>query len=96
MAILAYPLIDTLRVFTIRARKGISPFAADQNHIHHRLLSNGCSHKKAVGILYSYTLSVILVALFVTFSNTTITFFVTLFFAIIFIIILFFIKVKKK
>jgi len=33
MAILSYPLIDTLRVFTIRILNGKSPFLADKNHI---------------------------------------------------------------
>ena len=36
MSILVYPLIDTIRVFTIRALKGVSPFLADRNHIHHQ------------------------------------------------------------
>ena len=37
--IVLYPLIDLLRVFLIRISKGLSPFIADQNHIHHKLLS---------------------------------------------------------
>jgi hypothetical protein len=46
MSILAYPLIDTLRVFILRASKGRSPFSADKNHIHHKLLSLGLSHRQ--------------------------------------------------
>jgi UDP-N-acetylmuramyl pentapeptide phosphotransferase/UDP-N-acetylglucosamine-1-phosphate transferase len=38
-AIIIVPLIDTLRVMTIRIWKKKSPFSADNNHIHHRLLS---------------------------------------------------------
>ncbi|MFK7808698.1 MAG: glycosyltransferase family 4 protein [Saprospiraceae bacterium] len=60
MAILCYPLIDTLRVFVIRILKGKSPFSADKNHIHHKLLSFGFSHKKTVFILYIYAIFVIL------------------------------------
>lgn len=45
--ILIYPLIDTLRVFTIRMLQFKSPFVADKNHLHHRLLTLGFSHKKA-------------------------------------------------
>lgn len=60
MAVLAYPLIDTLRVFIIRMSQGRSPFSADKNHIHHRLLSFGLSHRQVSLILYSYTLFVIL------------------------------------
>ncbi|MDP4588521.1 MAG: undecaprenyl/decaprenyl-phosphate alpha-N-acetylglucosaminyl 1-phosphate transferase [Flavobacteriales bacterium] len=55
MAILSYPLIDTLRVFIIRTLQGKSPFSADKNHIHHRLLAFGFSHKQVTLILYSYT-----------------------------------------
>lgn len=45
--ILIYPLADTLRVFIIRALQFKSPFVADKNHLHHRLLTLGFSHKKA-------------------------------------------------
>lgn len=37
-AIVIVPLVDTLRVITIRLLNGKSPFAPDRNHIHHRLL----------------------------------------------------------
>jgi hypothetical protein len=47
LAILSYPLFDLLRVFAIRIREGRSPFSADSNHIHHRLLRLGLSHKKS-------------------------------------------------
>ncbi len=47
MAILSYPILDTLRVFTIRIAQKRSPFSADRNHIHHRLLALGLTHKKA-------------------------------------------------
>lgn len=45
--ILIYPLADTIRVFLIRALQFKSPFSADRNHLHHRLLTLGFSHKKA-------------------------------------------------
>jgi UDP-N-acetylmuramyl pentapeptide phosphotransferase/UDP-N-acetylglucosamine-1-phosphate transferase len=59
MAILAYPLIDTLRVFTIRILSGKSPFLADKNHIHHRLLALGLQHYQVSIALYCYTLFII-------------------------------------
>ena len=43
-SILIVPLLDTLRVFSIRIAKGRSPFTPDRNHIHHLLLDNGLSH----------------------------------------------------
>lgn len=45
--ILIYPLADTIRVFIIRALQYKSPFTADKNHLHHRLLTLGFSHKRA-------------------------------------------------
>ena len=45
--ILIYPLIDTLRVFIIRVLQKKSPFTPDKNHLHHRLLALGFSHRKA-------------------------------------------------
>lgn len=43
-SILIVPLLDTLRVFSIRIFKGRSPFAPDRNHIHHLLLDRGLNH----------------------------------------------------
>lgn len=62
MAILVYPLIDTLRVFTIRAFKGVSPFTADKNHIHHRFIALGLNHRQTVLWLYLYNIIVIVCA----------------------------------
>ena len=36
--ILAIPILDTLRVFMYRVMHGQSPFTADKNHFHHKLL----------------------------------------------------------
>ena len=44
LAILSFPLFDTLRVFVIRLKAGRSPFSANRNHIHHRLLDIGLTH----------------------------------------------------
>ena len=55
IAALAYPLMDTLRVFIIRAVKGQSPFNADRNHIHHKLIDCKFSHVKTVLIIYIFS-----------------------------------------
>jgi UDP-GlcNAc:undecaprenyl-phosphate/decaprenyl-phosphate GlcNAc-1-phosphate transferase len=55
IAALIYPLTDTLRIFIIRALKGQSPFSADRNHIHHRLIDSGYSHMKTVIIIYVFS-----------------------------------------
>ena len=43
-SILIIPLLDTLRVFSIRIFKGNSPFTPDRNHVHHLLLERGFKH----------------------------------------------------
>jgi UDP-N-acetylmuramyl pentapeptide phosphotransferase/UDP-N-acetylglucosamine-1-phosphate transferase len=59
MAVIAYPLVDTFRVFVVRASKGVSPFSADRNHIHHRLLDHGFGHRGTTFSLYLYALTII-------------------------------------
>ena len=44
LAILIVPVIDTTRVFFLRVSQGKSPFTADKNHIHHRMLALGFTH----------------------------------------------------
>lgn len=56
VAALIYPLTDTLRIFIIRAAKGQSPFAADKNHLHHRLLECGYGHRRTVIIIYVFSI----------------------------------------
>jgi UDP-N-acetylmuramyl pentapeptide phosphotransferase/UDP-N-acetylglucosamine-1-phosphate transferase len=53
MAILCYPLVDTLRAFTVRAMKGQSPFSADKNHIHHKILERRGNHARTVTVIYA-------------------------------------------
>lgn len=83
MSILAYPLIDTLRVFTLRILKGNSPFTADRNHIHHNLVDIGLSHAKAVIIIGVMTILCVASTLFIRLNNTLL-FFVLISLAIIF------------
>ena len=64
MSILVYPLIDTLRVFTIRALKGKSPLIADKNHIHHKLTNLGLNHASAVSLLYLFNILIIALQIF--------------------------------
>ena len=54
--ILIYPLLDLLRVFIIRIKNGTSPFEADQNHLHHRLLKLGANHITTVLIVNGFAL----------------------------------------
>lgn len=47
VSVLIIPLFDTLRVFVLRILKRKSPFSADRNHIHHRILRLGFTHLQA-------------------------------------------------
>lgn len=51
IGIMILPLFDTLRVFTMRALKGKSPFHPDRTHIHHLLIDSGLTHMQATGTL---------------------------------------------
>nr|WP_198160807.1 MraY family glycosyltransferase [Pedobacter panaciterrae] len=62
-AVLIIPVFDTLRVFTLRIMRGTSPFTADSNHIHHRLLSLGLSHVQATLVLSSVNVVFVVTAL---------------------------------
>ena len=53
--ILAIPLLDLGMAIVRRLRAGRSPFAADREHLHHRLLSMGNSHRRTTFILYTWT-----------------------------------------
>lgn len=63
MAVMAYPLVDTLRVFVYRMARGQSPFAADKNHIHHRLMALGLGHRGTTAVLYLYAIAIIALSL---------------------------------
>ena len=60
VGIMIIPLFDTLRVFTLRALKGKSPFHPDRNHIHHLLIDSGLSHMKATYVLVAVNILFIL------------------------------------
>jgi UDP-GlcNAc:undecaprenyl-phosphate GlcNAc-1-phosphate transferase len=50
--IFGLPVLDTLGVIVQRVREGRSPFAADKNHVHHKLLAIGLLHHEAVVVIY--------------------------------------------
>ena len=86
IAALAYPLVDTLRIFIIRAAKGQSPFAADRNHLHHRLLDCGYSHAKTVIIIYVFSILSVGISLLSYFINPSASLFAVVGFSILFIL----------
>lgn len=85
MAILAYPLLDTLRVFTIRALQGRSPLSADRNHLHHKLMDRNRSHKKTTITAYCFSIIIIAQTYFIQFENPNISFAISLGIAALFV-----------
>ena len=55
LAILVLPLLDFTMAVLRRLRAGKSPFAADREHIHHRLQDFGHSHLGSVVVFYVWT-----------------------------------------
>ncbi|MCR4438668.1 MAG: MraY family glycosyltransferase [bacterium] len=60
---LALPVTDTLWAIIRRVRRGIHPFVADREHIHHRLLNAGLSHGTASLLLSAGSLALAVAAL---------------------------------
>ncbi len=52
IAVLFIPVADLVMAVIRRTRRGQSPFSPDKMHLHHRLLSIGHSHRRAVLIMY--------------------------------------------
>jgi len=96
MSILVYPLLDTIRAFTLRAVKGISPFTADRNHIHHRLIDLGLGHKQTVIIIYIFSLLTIGASVFAQQFDPSYSFIVIICSVLLIIQIPFLIKMKRN
>ncbi len=95
VAILFYPLIDTLRIFFIRIFvHKTSPFFADKKHIHHRLLSLGYSHKQTTFIIVAINIIIILFAFNLSVLDIHIQLFLILAFGFFMFLIPFMIRSK--
>ena len=53
LLLLGFPILDTLTVMLERLYHGRSPFVADKNHFHHRLMRFGFFHSEAVLMVYA-------------------------------------------
>ncbi len=96
MAVLAYPLLDTFRVFTYRAFRGVSPFSADRNHLHHNLGSLGLGDVKTVTIIYSYSIYVVVGTIVLSHPDPTCSFLIGFAVAWVPVMALFFMKKRMK
>ncbi|RKY59232.1 MAG: hypothetical protein DRP96_07285 [Candidatus Neomarinimicrobiota bacterium] len=70
LMVLAVPALDTLIAFFRRASKRMHPFMADKEHIHHRLMSIGFSHRNAVLTIYFFSLLAGIMGVSFLFLNT--------------------------
>ncbi|MDR3088514.1 MAG: PilZ domain-containing protein [Desulfobulbaceae bacterium] len=55
LLILAVPIVDTVSVMARRIKRGVSPFSADNYHLHHLLYRHGFSREKSVNIILAIT-----------------------------------------
>jgi len=61
VAILGFPLFDTIRVVLKRVRRRKSIFDPGQDHVHHELLRMGFSHRNASLMLYGKSVMLVVV-----------------------------------
>ncbi|MDP9077337.1 MAG: undecaprenyl/decaprenyl-phosphate alpha-N-acetylglucosaminyl 1-phosphate transferase [Bacteroidota bacterium] len=97
VAILIGPVFDTIRVFVIRILQGNSPFAADRNHIHHRMLKLGFNHLQTTLILTVANISsIIMVLLLKSYGNSILIVLIVLISLVSNWIITFFLRSKER
>ncbi len=69
LAIIIVPMVDTLRVMTIRISSKRSPFLADNKHIHHMLLELMPSHLKVTLVIMAANAVIIAFALLLNYLS---------------------------
>lgn len=73
-AIVIVPLVDTLRVMLVRIAQKRSPFSADSNHIHHRLLKLFDNHLKVTLTLVSASVFFVAFSLLLNLTSINVNF----------------------
>ncbi|MCT2408188.1 undecaprenyl/decaprenyl-phosphate alpha-N-acetylglucosaminyl 1-phosphate transferase [Chryseobacterium antibioticum] len=69
VAILILPIVDTLNVIIVRLCNKKSPFDADKNHIHHKLLKLDLTHRRSTFYIIVYYLMIVTVAYYLRHIN---------------------------
>jgi UDP-GlcNAc:undecaprenyl-phosphate GlcNAc-1-phosphate transferase len=69
LLVLAVPLLDVVLAIVRRMRRGIGIAHADKEHIHHRLMDIGHSHRQAVLLMYLWGALISICALVVAFVD---------------------------
>lgn len=96
IAILIIPIMDTVRVFLLRILVGVSPFSADKNHIHHRLIDMGFSQLTTVFTLAFINLAAIIISVYFSYLDNNSVLLILISFALVFSITIEFIKPKQN
>ena len=78
----AIPILDCIFAIFRRTMRGRSPFSPDMEHFHHRLMSKGLSHGKAVLAMWAASFSCSLVAIAAAFGKGDQLFAVFVFFGL--------------
>ena len=78
----AVPILDCVFAIFRRTMRGRSPFSPDMEHFHHRLMSKGLSHGKAVLAMWAMAFSCSLVAIAAAFGKGDQLFAVFVFFGL--------------
>jgi UDP-GlcNAc:undecaprenyl-phosphate GlcNAc-1-phosphate transferase len=81
-AVLAIPFLDLLLAVSRRVKAGKSPFAPDNLHLHHRLLSAGNSTGQTILILYLWTATIAFPVTVLAFAPWWVAVLTALFFAV--------------
>jgi UDP-GlcNAc:undecaprenyl-phosphate GlcNAc-1-phosphate transferase len=63
LLVLGVPIIDTFWIIVRRISQRSSPFTPDKQHIHHRLLGLGLSHRQTVLVIYGICLALALLSM---------------------------------
>ena len=93
---LAIPLFDSLRVFIVRASKGVGPFSPGRDHIHHALLDLGFGHKRTALILYFISVLLIFGSYFLLELNVNLSIAILALVSYFILLIPFYILRKRK
>lgn len=64
LLLIGFPVLDTLTVMVERITHGRSPFTADNNHFHHKLIRLGLFHTEAVVVIYAISAFLIISGFF--------------------------------
>jgi len=79
VAILILPIVDTLNVIIVRLWNKKSPFEADKNHIHHKLLRLDLTHRRASFYIICYYLFIVTITYCFRHTNVNLLLLIILF-----------------